>query len=135
MSIALTRTIVDRGQGYLDPRVCRKPSRSTVDGSDVSTLKMSVGSDIRILRYRRTPESQWISQTEFQVTGGDRGGGNMQIWYVQEGHQTVGSSSIYTVGKFDGLAIVVDPYGGKVCVKLVLTRCADTLRADQYVVS
>jgi len=38
----------------------------------------------------------------------------MQIWYVQDGANTVGTASIYTVGRFDGLAIVVDPYAGSV---------------------
>lgn len=38
----------------------------------------------------------------------------MQIWYAKDGQNTVGTSSIYTVGKFDGLVLVIDPYAGSV---------------------
>ena len=34
-----------------------------------------------------------------------------RIWYTKENH---GTSSVYTIGKFDGLALVVDTYGGRV---------------------
>jgi mannose-binding lectin 1 len=33
----------------------------------------------------------------------------MQVWYSQERH---GTTSVYTVGKFDGLVLIVDTYGG-----------------------
>jgi mannose-binding lectin 1 len=49
---------------------------------------------------------------EFRVAGTEHGSGNLQLWYVKEGPHTVGESSIYTVGKFDGLAIVVDQVAG-----------------------
>jgi len=38
----------------------------------------------------------------------------LQIWYTREGQAHVGTSSIYTVGKFDGLVLVVDTHGGRV---------------------
>lgn len=59
------------------------------------------------------PQSQWVSQFEFRASGPERGGGNLQLWYTKEGQWSIGSSSIYTVGAFDGLAIVIDSYGGK----------------------
>jgi lectin, mannose-binding 1 len=33
---------------------------------------------------------------------------------VKNGESAVGDSSIYTVGKFDGLALTIDPHGGRV---------------------
>lgn len=36
----------------------------------------------------------------------------MQLWYVKDGQNVVGTSSIYTVGKFDGLVLVIDQYAG-----------------------
>ena len=48
------------------------------------------------------------------MNGPERGGGNLQLWYTKEGQSAIGTSSIYTVGKFDGLVLVVDTYGGKV---------------------
>ena len=64
------------------------------------------------------PQSQWVVQSEFRTNGPERGGGNLQIWYAKDGQQQVGSSSIYTVGHWDGLALVIDPYGGKVIGKV-----------------
>lgn len=51
---------------------------------------------------------------DFRATGGERGGGNLQVWYVRNGEHDIGTSSIYTAGKFDGLAIVIDQYAGSV---------------------
>jgi len=36
------------------------------------------------------------------------------MWYTKDGRATVDTSSIYTVGKFDGLSLVIDTYGGRV---------------------
>jgi lectin, mannose-binding 1 len=41
----------------------------------------------------------------------------MNIWLVRDGAKTVESSSIYTAGKFEGLALVVDQYGGSGMVR------------------
>lgn len=61
----------------------------------------------------------------------ERGGGNLQLWYAKDGQQKIGSSSIYTVGPFDGFALVVDTHGGRVrtsdiqtCLKLTNSRVA-----------
>jgi mannose-binding lectin 1 len=56
--------------------------------------------------------SEWVADVDFRASGSERGGGNLNIWLVRGGQTDVGSSSIYTVGKFDGLAIVVDQHGG-----------------------
>lgn len=56
--------------------------------------------------------SQWIADVDFRANGPDRGRGNLNIWLVRNGPAAVGSGSIYTVGKFDGLALVVDTHGG-----------------------
>lgn len=57
----------------------------------------------------------WKLEVDFRATGSERGGGNLQIWYVRNGEQDIGQSSIYTAGKFDGLGIVIDQYAGSVC--------------------
>ncbi|KAN0095858.1 concanavalin A-like lectin/glucanase [Hyaloscypha variabilis] len=56
--------------------------------------------------------SNWAVDVDFRATGPERGGGNLQIWYAKDGQNEVGTSSIYTVGRFDGLALVVDQYAG-----------------------
>lgn len=55
---------------------------------------------------------QWIADIDFRVNGPERGGGIFNIWLVRDGTSVVGSSSIYSVGKFEGLALVVDLHGG-----------------------
>ncbi|KAL6364892.1 hypothetical protein LRP88_00865 [Fusarium phalaenopsidis] len=56
--------------------------------------------------------NQWIADVDFRANGPDRGRGNLNIWLVRNGPASVGSGSIYTVGKFDGLALVIDTHGG-----------------------
>lgn len=57
-------------------------------------------------------EVEWVADVEFRANGPERGSGNLNIWLVGRGAEEVGSSSIYTVGKFDGLALVIDAHGG-----------------------
>ncbi|PSS03765.1 concanavalin A-like lectin/glucanase domain-containing protein [Coniella lustricola] len=54
----------------------------------------------------------WTADVDFRANGPERAGGNLNIWLVKDGAQGVGTSSIYTVGKFEGLALVIDTYGG-----------------------
>lgn len=56
--------------------------------------------------------TQWVADVDFRANGPERAGGNMNIWLVKDGAESVGTSSIYTVGKFEGLALVVDTSGG-----------------------
>ncbi|KAI9886503.1 MAG: hypothetical protein M1823_001683 [Watsoniomyces obsoletus] len=54
--------------------------------------------------------NEWTVEFQFRATGDERGGGNLQVWYTKEKQ---GTKSVYTAGKFDGLALVVDTYGGR----------------------
>jgi len=54
----------------------------------------------------------WTVDFEFRANGQDQGSGNLQLWLTKEKKQ-VETNSIYTVEKFDGLAIVIDQYGGR----------------------
>jgi len=56
--------------------------------------------------------SEWTVDLEFRAGGQDRAGGNLQLWYVKDGSNTISTGSLYTTGKFEGLAIVVDTVGG-----------------------
>lgn len=56
--------------------------------------------------------SEWVADVDFRVSGGERGSGNLNIWLARRGSQEIASSSIYTVGRFDGLALVIDQHGG-----------------------
>ncbi|KAJ0118302.1 legume-like lectin family protein [Diaporthe amygdali] len=61
---------------------------------------------------RPLQHTQWVADVDFRANGPERAGGNLNIWLVRDGQQDVGLSSIYTVGKFEGLALVIDTYGG-----------------------
>ncbi|KAK3938341.1 concanavalin A-like lectin/glucanase domain-containing protein [Diplogelasinospora grovesii] len=61
---------------------------------------------------KQLQQQSWIADVDFRVNGPERGGGNLNIWLVRDGAHNVGSGSIYTVGRFEGLALVVDQHGG-----------------------
>lgn len=70
---------------------------------------------VRGSAWAQSPISQpeWTAEFQFRATGPERGGGNLQLWYTKEGQSRIGTSSIYTVGQFDGFALVVDTHGGR----------------------
>lgn len=75
--------------------------------------------------------SDWSAQVEFRATGPERGSGNLQLWYAKDGPKSHSTSSIYTVGYFDGVVLVIDSYGGKVHTtqaRLKVPRNADRLQ-------
>jgi mannose-binding lectin 1 len=56
--------------------------------------------------------SEWTVDLDFRATGPERGGGKLQIWYAKNGQADIGTASVYTVGRFDGLALIIDQYAG-----------------------
>ncbi|KAI6082880.1 concanavalin A-like lectin/glucanase [Hypoxylon rubiginosum] len=56
--------------------------------------------------------STWVADVDFRVNGPERGSGNLNIWLARRGNQEISQSSVYTVGRFDGLALVIDQHGG-----------------------
>ena len=54
----------------------------------------------------------WQVDLKFRAGATDRGSGSLQLWYVQDGEKTVSTSDLYSVGKWEGLAIVIDTVGG-----------------------
>jgi len=57
-------------------------------------------------------QSTWIADVEFRANGPERGGGNFNIWLVKDGSHAVGTNSVYSVGRFEGLVLVIDQHGG-----------------------
>jgi lectin, mannose-binding 1 len=57
--------------------------------------------------------SDWEANFEFRVGVTDQGSGSLQLWYTASGKDTVSTNDINSVGRFDGLAVVVDTVGGK----------------------
>lgn len=57
-------------------------------------------------------QQSWIADVEFRANGPERGGGNLNIWLVKDGSHVVGSNSIYTTGRFEGLSLVIDQHSG-----------------------
>ncbi|KAI1082186.1 concanavalin A-like lectin/glucanase [Whalleya microplaca] len=56
--------------------------------------------------------SQWVVDVDFRANGPERASGNLNIWLARGGSQEIGTDSIYTVSKFDGLALVLDQHSG-----------------------
>lgn len=59
-------------------------------------------------------DNAWTVDLDFRATGPERGDGKLVVWLARNGRYEVGTSSIYTVGKFDGLALNIDTYAGTV---------------------
>lgn len=55
---------------------------------------------------------EWTADLKFRAGAVDRGTGHLQLWYANNGEKSISTASIYTVGKWEGLAIVVDTVGG-----------------------
>jgi mannose-binding lectin 1 len=55
----------------------------------------------------------WTAELSFRVSGMERGGGNLQIWYTKESQKDQVPNSLYTAHKFDGLVLVIDQYDGR----------------------
>ena len=60
---------------------------------------------------------QWAVDFEFRASGPDRAGGSLQLWYGSDGQNTIGTSSLYTVGRFDGLVLVFDAHNGRQSIR------------------
>ncbi|KAJ5457915.1 hypothetical protein N7475_009303 [Penicillium sp. IBT 31633x] len=58
-------------------------------------------------------QSEWSAEFQFRASGPERAGGILQLWYTKDGQSRIGTSSIYTVGPFDGFALVIDTHGGR----------------------
>lgn len=56
--------------------------------------------------------NNWIADVDFRASGPERGSGNLNIWLTSGGSRDVGTHSVYSVGRFDGLALVLDSQGG-----------------------
>ncbi|KAK3948544.1 concanavalin A-like lectin/glucanase domain-containing protein [Pseudoneurospora amorphoporcata] len=54
----------------------------------------------------------WTTDIDFRVNGPERGSGLLNIWLAKDGARNIGSQSIYTVGKFEGLVLVINQHGG-----------------------
>lgn len=91
-----------------------------------------------LFRVKRTDDlslvrntlSEWTAAIGFRATGPERAGGNLHVWYTKDGQSDIGTSSIYTVRKFDGLVLVVDMYGGRVWFSTIFLPTTCTLEAD-----
>jgi mannose-binding lectin 1 len=60
---------------------------------------------------------QWAVDFEFRAGGSDRGGGSLQLWYGSDGQSTIGTSSLYSVGRFDGLVLALDAHNGRQSIR------------------
>ena len=58
-------------------------------------------------------QQYWTAELAFRASGQERGSGNLQMWFAKDGRAAVGANSVYTVNRFEGLALVVDQHGGR----------------------
>lgn len=73
----------------------------------------------------------WQVDVEFRIGVTDQGSGSLQFWYANNGKDTVTTNSIYSVQRFDGLAVVVDTVGGRQKIRGFLNDNTVTYRNHQ----
>lgn len=69
------------------------------------------GAKASLWSLRTTETADWEATLEFRASGQETGSGNLQLWYTK-GNDNIALTSVYNAGKFDGLVLVVDQYGG-----------------------
>lgn len=93
--------------------VTGSPNRPDVLSNKVILTPMGVGHQrASIWGERPLERSSWVADVDFRANGPERAGGNLNIWLTKEGRTTVRENSVYTVGRFEGLVLVIDQYGG-----------------------
>lgn len=68
---------------------------------------------VGLYTVKASPYKEWSVDIDFRTSGGERPGGSFHFWYTAGGASGKGGlESVYTSKPFDGLALVVDSYGG-----------------------
>ena len=125
VSLALAQQVIeDLSFGHKQPI---SPNAYTIPGwsitgeghvpqmlSDKVIMTPPVGGNKRgaLWAEKKNSLAVWQADLEFRAGGQERAGGNLQLWYVKDGSSKVGTSSLYTTGKFEGLVIVIDTVSG-----------------------
>lgn len=90
-----------------------QPNRPDVLSNKIIMTPMGVGNQRASLWGEHTLQrTEWTADVDFRANGPERAGGNLNIWLAKDGRTTVRENSVYTVGRFEGLALVIDQYGG-----------------------
>lgn len=81
--------------------------------SDRILLTPPVGGNTRgaLWTDKTIDQDAWIAELEFRTMGQEGGSGNIQFWYTKDKGK-IDTDSVYTVDSFDGMALLVDKYGG-----------------------
>ena len=79
--------------------------------------------------------ANWQVDLDFRVGVTDQGSGSLQFWYAANGKDTVSAGSLYSVGRFDGLVVVVDTVGGKQKIRGFLNDNSVEYRSHQNIES
>lgn len=130
MTLAISRLSRDQNQQLSNFDVLGEPSLPVLLSNKIILTPPAPG-NVRgaVWGSHALQHLDWTTDIEFRATGPERGGGKLTIWLVKDGKVVVGTSSIYTVGKFDGLSLVIDAYAGTVRPKFsCLHKDTDDIR-------
>ncbi|XWW94768.1 hypothetical protein V2A60_002716 [Cordyceps javanica] len=90
-----------------------QPNRPDVLSNKVILTPMGIGHQRASIWGERTLQrNDWVADIDFRANGPERASGNLNIWLAKDGRATVQENSVYTVGRFEGLVLVIDQYGG-----------------------
>ncbi|OAA69747.1 Legume-like lectin [Cordyceps fumosorosea ARSEF 2679] len=90
-----------------------QPNRPDVLSNKVILTPMGLGNQRASIWGERTLQrDDWVADIDFRANGPERASGNLNIWLAKDGRHVVQENSVYTVGRFEGLVLVLDQYGG-----------------------
>ncbi|KAF9872704.1 legume-like lectin family protein [Colletotrichum karsti] len=114
LSFGYTGSISPNNDGHVPNFVLQgQPNHPEILSNKVILTPVAPGNQRgSIWSTQKVQHSNWIADIDFRANGGERAGGNLNIWLTNGGSNDVGMSSAYTAGRFDGLVLVVDGHGG-----------------------
>ncbi|EGX96931.1 lectin family integral membrane protein, putative [Cordyceps militaris CM01] len=90
-----------------------QPNRPDVLSNKVILTPMGLGNQRASIWGERTLQrDDWVADIDVRANGPERASGNLNIWLAKDGRAAVQENSVYTVGRFEGLVLVIDQYGG-----------------------
>ncbi|KAF5521365.1 Protein EMP47 [Colletotrichum aenigma] len=114
LSFGYTGSISPNNDGHVPNFVLQgQPNQPEILSNKIILTPVAPGNQRgSIWSTQKVMHSNWIADIDFRANGGERAGGNLNIWLTSGGSNDVGMSSAYTAGRFDGLVLVVDGHGG-----------------------
>lgn len=92
--------------------VAGQPNRPDILSNKIILTPVAPGNQRgSIWGERQLTRKEWTADVDFRASGPEHASGNLNIWLAKDGRSMIGANSVYTIGKFEGLVLVIDQHG------------------------